>query len=163
MRNIKEVEEGSLNCKKRSKFKKIIIIILAVIIGFGLYNLTWLGWRTLKYKSYTTGLEEFIENMSYVYTAEDSYLYNVKMPDYLTYTGNLCVSVPEGECALLIWPKVISGYDYGVQIQIEEEVYSIMLNNDFSAEDSQFDGIVGEYSETITELHEKAKKMWNIE
>lgn len=65
----------------------------------------------------------FIENKSYVYTADDDYLYNVKMPDYLTYTGNLCVSVPKGECALLICPKVIGDYDYGVQIQIGEEIY----------------------------------------
>lgn len=147
---------------KNNKVKKIIIIILIIIIGFGIYNLAWLGWRNIKYKSYKTGLEEFIENKSYVYTADDNYLYNVKLPDYLTYTGNLCVSVPEGECALLIWPKVIGGYDYGVQIQIDEETYSIMLNNDFLAEDSQYDEMVDKYSDTITELHEKAKKMWNI-
>lgn len=151
-----------MNCRKNSKVKKWVIILLTIIIGFGIYNLVWMEWRNIKYQLYTTGFEAFVENKSYVYKADDAYLYNVKMPDYLTYTGNLCVSVPKGECALLIWPKVTGGYDYGVQIQIDKEIYSIMLNQDLSAEDSQFDEIVDESSETITELHEKAKKMWNF-
>lgn len=162
MKNTKRVEERSLNYKN-SKAKKVITIIMAIIVLFGIYNLAWLGWRNLRYRPYTEGLDIFIENKSYVYRAEDSFLYNVKFPDYLTYTGNLCVSVPDGKCALLIWPKVVGGYTYGVQIQVDEEIYSIMLDKDFSAEDSQFDEILNEYSKTISELHEKADSMWDIE
>lgn len=126
------------------------------------YNVFWFGWRYVKYNSYTENLEVFIEHLSYVYTDEEGYLYNVKLPDYLTYTGNLCVAVPGGASALLIWPKVNGGYKYGVQLEIDEEVYSIMLDENFAAQDEQFHDIITSHAEVIDELYGRAVDMWEL-
>lgn len=148
-----------MNYRKISRTKKIICTLVILLVC---YNLFWLGWRYFKYTSYTERLEVFIEHLSYVYTDEEGYLYNVKLPDYLTYTGNLCVSVPGGESALLIWPKVSGGYEYGVQLDLNGEVYSIMLQDDFMARDSQFDDIINAHSEVIQELYGRAEGMWQL-
>lgn len=148
--------------QEMSKFKKIVLSIGVLCLAFGLYNVIWFGWRACKYNSYTENLDVFIEHLSYVYTAEDGYLYNVKMPDYLTFTGNLCVATPDGGAALLIWPKVLGGYRYGFQIEKDNEIYSIMLNQDFEAEDAQFKDIIDENNNVITELNSKAIEMWHI-
>ena len=79
-----------MNYKKISRTKKIICTLVILLVC---YNLFWLGWRYFKYTSYTERLEVFIEHLSYVYTDEEGYLYNVKLPDYLTYTGNLHVEI----------------------------------------------------------------------
>lgn len=151
-----------MSCEKNKKTKKIICIVLIVIAVFACYNVGWLGWRYFKYTAYTEKLEVFVENLSYVYTDEEGYLYNVKLPDYLTYTGNLCVAVPGGESALIIWPKAIGGYEYGVQLEMDGEIYSIMLNDDFTAQDSQFDDIITTNSKVIHELYDRAVEMWNV-
>lgn len=151
-----------MNCKINKKTKIIIIICVSVIALFGLYNFIWYKWKCNKYEQYTEGMEEFVENMSYIYTSDDSYDYNVKLPEYLTYTGNLCVAVPGGRCALIIWPKVTDGYTYGVQIEKDGMIYSIMLNDDFTAEDGRFDEIINEYTDTINELRKRADDMWGL-
>lgn len=162
MKHTKKAEVESLSCEKNKKTKKIICIVLIVIAVFVFYNLGWIGWRYFKYTAYTEGLEVFIENLSYVYTDEEGYLYNVKLPDYLTYTGNLCVAVPGGESALIIWPKVSGGYEYGVQLELDGETYSIMLNKDFTAQDGQFEHIITTHSDVIYELYNKAVEMWHV-
>ena len=151
-----------MNCKVNKKVKIIIIICISVIVLFGLYNFIWHKWKVNKYEKYTEDMEEFVENMSYIYTSDDSYDYNVKFPEYLTYTGNLCVAVPGGQCALIIWPKVTTGYTYGVQIEKDGMVYSIMLSNDFTAEDGRFDELINEHTDTIDELRKRADDMWKL-
>lgn len=159
MKNIKKSEEESLNCKKR---KMVIIVAAVIVLGFGAYILFWYMWQNAKYTPYITGMEEFVPGKSYVYTAEDGYLYNVKKPDFLTYTGNMCVSVPKGECALLIWPKSRKGFDYGVQIQKDQEIYSIMLKADHTAVEKNDNELLQEYSECIEDLFKKASDKWEI-
>ena len=148
--------------KNKTKVKKILIIVLVVLFLFVIYNSIWLTWRYFRYTDYTDNMEVFIENTSYIYTDEEGYDYNVKLPDYLTYTGNLCVAVPDGKYALIIWPNAFDGYEYGVQLEIDDDTYSIMLNEDFSAQDSQFDDIIYEYSETISDLYERSVNQWDI-
>lgn len=136
--------------------------VVIVIVVFACYNLGWLGWRYFKYTTYTEKLEVFIPNLSYVYTDEEGDLYNVKFPDYLIYTGNLCVAVLGGKSALIIWPKVIGGYEYGVQLEMDGEIYSIMRKEDFSAQDGQFEHIITTHSDVIDELYDRAVEMWNV-
>lgn len=147
----------------KNKIKKILIIVLVLFFIFAIYNSAWFVWRYFKYSEYTTdNMEVFIENNSYIYTDNDGYDYNVKLPDYLTYTGNLCVAEPDGKYALIIWPNVFSGYEYGAQLEINGEIYSIMLNDDLSAQDSQFDEIIDEYSKIISDLFERSVNQWDI-
>lgn len=143
---------------KKIKWKIIIVFIFSIVV----YNLFWLGWRYFKYQNYTENLKVFRENYSYILNGEDGFLYNAKLPDYLTYTGNLCVATKDGKVGLLIWPKAFAGYRSGVQIEVEGIIYSIMLNEDFTAEDPYFDELVNEYMEIILLLREKADDMWGI-
>lgn len=145
------------------KQKKIITVVIFVIALFIMYNIIWFGWREKKYNLYVKNMETFIEQVSYVHTDEEGYLYNVKKPDYLCYTGNLCVASPNGEEALLIWPRVFGGYKYGLQVEKDNEVYSIMLNKDLEAEDVEAEELVEENREAITTLNAKAVKMWSTE
>lgn len=123
----------------------------------------WFIWRGCRYHHFEKGMEVFIKYMSSVDTDEDGYQYNVKKPDYLSYTGNLCVAVPDGKYALLIWPKAVKGYRYGVQIQKDNEIYSIMLNEDLKAKNVVYSDMVEEYKEDILELKERANSKWNID
>lgn len=148
--------------KKQSKAKKIVIIVLALVMAFGVYNLVWFSWRYIKYNHYVTdNMETFLDNKSYVYTDNDGYNYNVKFPEYLSYTGNLCVADSDGKCALLIWPNIFGGNKYGVQIDKDDEVYSIMLNENLTAQDKKYDEIVDEYSKEISNLFQRYEKQWD--
>ena len=79
------------------KGKKIIVcIVLSSLVLFILYNVFWIGWRINKYSQYIDEFQTFTKYMSYFYD-DDQYLYNVKLPDYLSYTGNLCVATHDGK------------------------------------------------------------------
>lgn len=148
--------------KNKSTSKKIIIIVLALVVAFGVYNIAWFSWRYIKYNDYITdNMETFLDSKSYVYTDSDGYDYNLKLPDYLSYTGNLCVAESDGKCALLIWPNVFGGNKYGLQIDINDEIQSIMLNENLTAQDKKYDELVDEYSKEISELFQRYEKQWN--
>lgn len=70
------------------KRKLIMIIISTCIVLFALYNLSWLYLTRTKYNQFSNDMQEIMANRTYV-KQEDGYLYNVKYPDYLSFTGNL--------------------------------------------------------------------------
>lgn len=148
--------------KEKKKGNRVIFIVKIIVLAFIFYNVIWIGWRQFKYSTYTENLDVFVKYLSYVHTDKDGYLYNVKLPDYLTYTGNLCVATPDEKYALLIWPGFIGTYEYGVQIEEDDVTYSIMLKDDFSAQDKRFSEMLDKYSEEIKDLRDKAEKMWKI-
>lgn len=144
-----------------TKKKKQIILILICL--FCAYNIVWFGWRQLRYKKYIENFDVFRPHYSYVLGPKDGFLYNVKLPDYLTYTGNLCVSTEDGTVGLLIWPKIFAGYRFGVQIEADDNtIYNIMLKADFTAEDAAFADLLDTYKETILELRNRANRKWEI-
>ena len=144
------------------KGKKLIVcIVLSSLVLFILYNVFWIGWRINKYSQYIDEFQTFTKYMSYFYD-DDQYLYNVKLPDYLSYTGNLCVATHDGKYALLIWPKFGDEYEYGVQLEINKEVYSIMINKNIRTYDPQYQELISPYQDTIEDLFNKANEMWNI-
>lgn len=142
------------------KNKKWLLVIIIIVFFFIMYNVFWFCWRNARYNGYTDNLDTFREHYSYVLTAEDGYLYNVKLPDYLSFTGNLCVATPDGRVALIIWPKIFRGYSYGVQIEKDGEIYSIELNEDLKSNQSEYNNLVGENQDTVSLLMEKAENMW---
>ncbi|SET56110.1 hypothetical protein [[Clostridium] polysaccharolyticum] len=145
--------------KKKLNVKRIAVMCVILFAG---YNLLWAGWRFCRYHPYGKGMKVFRKHMSYVYTDQDGYLYNVKQPDYLIYSGNLCVAAPDESCALLIWPNIVKGYRYGAQVNKNNITYSIMLENDLNPRDMQYSDLISEYSDRIQELKNKAAKQWNI-
>lgn len=103
--------------------KKIFKIILAVVILFAAYNLIWFAWSHIKYGKLSSGMNEVdfsnFVTPRYVYSDDEKYDYLVKYPDYLTFDGNMSVGSPATEenpftDALIIWPKVSGGYNFGV-------------------------------------------------
>lgn len=147
--------------KKKITKKRILWIVCCIALVVIVYNLFWLVWRPWRYRPYTENFEEFIENMSYVCTTDGGYMCNVKMPDYPSFTGNLGVASADNKYALIIWPKIFSGYTYGVQLEIDGVIYSIMLAEDHTAQDSEYDDLVQEYSAEINALFETAEELWN--
>lgn len=144
------------------KKKKLVIVIGIMLVVFAFYNVGWYQWKNLKYSEYTEELNDFGNGKSYVLKGEDNYLYNVKVPDYLRYTGNMCVSTSDGKYELIIWPNALKGYEYSVQIQQEEETYGITLKSDLTAKEKEFENVINENADIIQELYNKANVMWNI-
>lgn len=147
----------------KSKSKKLYIIITVIILLFGVYNLIWYYVTQSKYDNFSEKMDEFVKNRSYVLNPGDGYVYNVKYPDYLTFTGNLGVSDEKNEISLIIWPSLFNGEnEYGVRIIDEDESYEIMVDKDMKAEDSEIEDIVNKYQDEIQILFHKADEKWGI-
>lgn len=147
---------------KKRKLKKIFFIIAAIVLSFGAYNIFWYFSIISKYKDYSENMDELIAYKSYFLNPHDGYLYNVKYPDYLTFTGNLGISDEKNNLALIIWPSLYGENEYGVRIITDEETYEIMVDKNMKAANSSFNSIIDEYKEEIEKLFEKANKQWNI-
>lgn len=139
---------------------KKILSYLAIV--FVVFNIFWYTWRSSKFKDFSQDMQEFDPNTSFVSTDKAGYLYNVKYPDYLSFTGNLAVASPDGKAGLIIWPNIVRGYEFGVQIE-DGETYNIKVDSKFKAYDKNFSKIVGKYKDDLNNLVKKAESFWNIE
>lgn len=141
-------------------------IILLVIVGlFALYNLVWLFlvWNT--YHGFTEGMREHYSYQTYVIDEKDGYTYNVKIPDYLSFTGNLAIHPYEGGCALIIWPGIFKETTYGAFVPTKNGgSQSVMLTADGMPEEDapeQIKQLVAENRESLDMLFEKAREQWD--
>lgn len=146
------------------KYKKKFIIIILVLIIFGLYNIYWYQTTHSKYSSYIGGMNEFVRNKSYILQDTEGYLFNVKYPDYLSYTGNLGISTEEGKLSLIIWPGMFKSTKYGLRITTNDNVvYNILLDKNANAIDKQYDELIKENRTAIQLLFQKANNQWNLD
>ena len=109
------------------------VIALAVILAlFGLYNLIWYTVVWNKYGKLTEGMKELYYHRTYVIDELDGYTYNVKIPDYLSFTGNLGIQKSQdSDCALIIWPGIFKETEYGVFLEEENgRSYAVELTAD---------------------------------
>ena len=151
--------------------KKILKIVLALVIIFVACNIIWFAWSHIKYGKFSSGMQEgdfsnFI-TPRYIYTDADRYDYLVKYPDYLSFTGNLCVGMPTTEetfftDALIIWPKVSGGYQFGALLYDENVEYSIYIDSEGNALSKEDEDIVSRHRDTIRNLLIIADKKWDI-
>ena len=151
--------------------KKVFKIILAVVILFAAYNIIWFAWSHIKYGKLSDGMEKgdystFI-TPRYIYTDDDRYDYLVKYPEYLSFTGNMSVGSPTTEenyftDALIIWPKVSGGYDFGVILYEIDMEYSIYIDSKGNALSKEDEDIVSQHSDSILNLLMIADKRWDI-
>lgn len=143
--------------------KKIVrwtaaIFALIVIV----FHICWF-YNYFLFTKFTDGLNEFKKFVTFS-ILEENYVYHVKLPSYLTFTGNLAVSNGNGEYSLIIWPSRFQDTKYGVRIPIENEAtVSIMISRDLEAEDEYDQPIVDESREHILDLFEKASKRWGTD
>lgn len=145
--------------KKISKKWKLLIGIFG---AFVIFNLVWATTISLKYGQYT---KQVPKNDLGIYgkTDQDGYSYNVKKPDYLQFTGNLGVTSESGN-SLIIWPKLTGGYEYGVILSVDHTMYQITLDSNMQTkdEDEYIKKLVENHQDTILELLDKAKNMWEL-
>ena len=149
--------------KKRSK-KWIILLVLVGM--FAIYNLVWglIVWNT--YHGFIEGMEEIYSHQTYVINERDGYTYNVKLPDYLSFTGNLGIQPYQfGDCALIIWPGIFKETTFGALIPDKDSKgHMVMLTADGMPEENaseQIKQLVSENQEKLDTLFEKAREQWD--
>ena len=151
--------------------RKVLKVITMVLSVFILFNIFWYAWRDMKYASYINEMEENdIQSWivpRYMHVDAEGYDFTVKYPDYLSFTGNLAVGLPSLDNNpftdfLVIWPKVLGGYEYGASLTVDGVNYQIMINEDGSAVDSQYSEIAAISKETIDLLLHKANEKWDL-
>lgn len=156
--------------------KKIIkTALLALLAVFILLNLLWFGWRHMAYAGFAKGMTR-TEVSSFLFPTfatkdEDGFDYTVKYPDYLSLTGNLAVGFPGTEedpftDGLIIWPKALGGYEYGVMLNSREDDgsgYMFYIDAQGNAVDGEYQPVAEEYREVIDELLERAGSAWSLE
>ena len=145
---------------------KIKIVLLAIVGLFAIYNLVWVltVWNT--YRGFTEGMEELTPYRRYVIDERDGYTYNVKIPDYLSFTGNLGLQPYEGgDCALIIWPGIFEETTYGAFVSDANGMgQGVMLTADGMPEEDapeQIKQLVAENRESLDMLFEKAREQWD--
>ena len=152
--------------------KTALRAVLCILVLFILFNIGWYIWRSVKYGPYSEGMEKNYFNTwivpRYAHVDADGYDYSVKYPDYLSFTGNLCVGLPSTDGNpftdfIIIWPNAFGGYKYGASLTLEDESYQIYINRDGSAVDPELNEIAVRCQETINILLERAEKMWGLD
>lgn len=152
---------------KKSLKKKILIIVGVIVLLFGLYNLIWYKIVSEKYNDFIIGMEEIYPNRTFAINNQDGYTFNVKLPNYLSYTGNLGVQPYEGgDCALIIWPGIFEETTYGVFIISDDgRRHAVMLTEErmpLGDAPEQMKQLVEENKDKIDELFDRAFELWEI-
>ena len=160
-----------MGAKKQVK-KKALRIVLAVALIFAAYNIMWFAWSRIQYGKFSAGMEKsdfgsFV-TPRYVYTDADRYDYLVKYPDYLSFTGNLSVGLPAADenvftDALIIWPELSGGYQFGVLLYDENAIeYAIYIDPAGKALSKKDEDLVSQHRDNIRDLLIMADKKWHI-
>ncbi|PGE68924.1 hypothetical protein [Bacillus toyonensis] len=156
---MREIDLNNIHIKKLN-MKKIVLIL---IILFGLWNLIWFVTVTIKYQKFVDAVPK---NKYGVYNKEESgYVFNVKTPDYLRFTGNLGVSKVESLDGLIIWPLLFGGYEYGVRLQKGDQVFEIYVDenmNPIYTDDKLAIEQIKKYQEEVQAMISKANDMWDL-
>lgn len=148
---------------KKSKIKILLITGSIVILLFGIWNIVWLVMTNNRYDVFLDSIPKSKYGNHII--KKDNYVYNVSRPGYLSFTGNLGINDPEGGNALIIWPLIKGGYEYGIRITKEKKVYEIMLDDQMkpiNKNDKTASELVEELKPEIIALFEKANSMWGI-
>ena len=156
----------------KKKIAKLLGVLLPVFL---LLNLAWLGWRHMSYSGFAAGMTR-LETSSLLFPTfaakdEDGFDYTVKYPEYMSLTGNLAVGFPGTDenpftDGLIIWPKPLGGYEYGVILNSREEDgsgYMFYIDVQGNAVDGEYQPVAEEYREEILQLMERAGSAWALD
>ena len=143
--------------------KRITAVLLAL---FAAYNLFWVAVVGSVYRDFLPGTREVYPMRTYAIDDLDGYTFNVKLPDYLSFTGNLGVQPKEGgQCALIIWPGIFRETRYGAFLPVGEgSFYGVYLTEDGKAlpdAPERIRRLVEENREDIDELFTRADALWD--
>lgn len=143
--------------------KKVLIVSIVLLILFGIWNIAWYVLTELRYNKFLKAVPENDWGIHAV--QKDGYNYNVKRPFYLFFVGNLGVSSSNNSSALIIWPHIFGGYEYGFRLQDGDVAYEILLDDELKPvdkNDKEVSMIVEKYKTEIFSLYNKANDMWEL-
>lgn len=142
---------------------KIITSIIAILVLFITLNIFWFFYTGNKYGELTQGMIEDDARLSYHILESDQYVYNVKYPDYLSFTGNVAVGSPDNKAALIIWPGFFNQNKYGIQLIDDSGITNdIMVNKDMRALNPEYQEILNKQEQKVALVFDKAKNKWPI-
>lgn len=145
------------------KKKTIKVLIIIIIIGI-VINLGWLGIVKLKYDGYKEPLK-FSDKMKVYYNVDDDeYTYSLRMPNYMSFTGNLSVSKIDDD-SIIIWPKIDGSMKIGVILIEDKSAYEVYIDNDLNVVgdyDKEVIDVVLKHKDNIKKLYDKANEMWDL-
>lgn len=147
---------------KRNVKKFLIILCLVFLV----YNLLWLTVVGTVYAPLISGMKEIYPFRTYAIDEMDGYTYNVKIPDYLRFVGNLGVQPScGGKCALIIWPGILKDTEYGVLIPVGGGgLQGVRLTADgqlLPGAEEEKRLLVEQNREEIDELFRRARELWD--
>lgn len=146
--------------------KALTITVFVVLVLFGIYNIAWFAIVGSAYRDFLPGMKEVYPLQTYVIEDLDGYTYNVKIPDYLSFIGNLGVQPScGGQAALIIWPGILGDTQYGVMLPTGDgRIRKVYLSQDGEALPSASQdtkALVSENRDTIDELFKRARMVWD--
>ena len=115
-----------------------------------------------KNKTYTIFVPKYLKN------DKEGFSYSIKYPDYLSFTGNLAISMPSEDYdfytdSLIIWPNFFKDYEYGVILYDENNnEYMIEVNENKEPKEPEYQEIIDIHKENIDILFDKANEFWNL-
>lgn len=147
---------------KKKGLKKGLKIGLAMLILFAVYNALWLGNLYFTYHPFTKAVPRHESGMYVYYDPGMNYSYNVKLPDYLSFTGNVGVSDNNGS-GLIVWPGFFGQKRrYGVLVYDGTQTYRIYVDENMKpvAPDEELSKVYREHEDEILKLWEAAQSKW---
>lgn len=167
------------------KIKKRIwlFISLVLVVVFILWNILWLLFLDSTYKPLIDAVNNYEFSIAEDNCIYDGYSYNVFKPSYLSFSGNLSMSLycedeienNETRCSLLIWPKLSGNYEYGVTLRVYKkdndkevfsfDIYAFLLDekmNPIEKLDPLELEIYEKEKDVIKSMYMKAHYMWGI-
>lgn len=146
--------------------KRVTGILSVFLLLFTVYNLFWMTVVGAVYRDFLPGTKEVYPLRTYAIDDLDGYTFNVKIPDYLSFTGNLGVQPKEGgQCALIIWPGIFRKTRYGVFLPVGGGgFYGVYVTENGEAlpdAPERIRRLVEENREAIDELFARADALWD--
>lgn len=156
---------------RKKKINAPILFGIILVGAFVLWNLAWVINLSRNYIPYRNALNK---SESGAYILEDNgYTYSIKLPDYLSFTGNMAVGKIDSQDTLIIWPSGIGEPVYGVRLSVTEDqrenVFSryemyVDKNGELVADKNSADALViwEQKKESIREMLEACRNIWDL-
>ncbi len=169
------------------KHKIIIALIIAAAAIFAVNNVVWLVFAHAKYYNYQKAVGYDEQLQKYYYRDQDDYVFSVRHPNYLSFSGNLAITpvitlnkdrttADDIWVDLIIWPSAFGDdYEFGVSIQVPDKDnaesgikyknYDFMLDDDqnpINSLSSEEQEVLEANRASIDLIYKKARDMWGI-
>lgn len=143
--------------------KRILVLVIFILYAF--YNLVWIANAYYVYYPFTEKVSKHESGIYVYYDSKTNYTYNVKFPNYLSFTGNIGVVDDKGS-GLIVWPGFFGkNYKYGFRISDGKKVYSMYVDDDMNLidADDNLKTIFESNNDKMKKLWEEAHNLWKEE